>query len=172
MAVTALCSQDDVEFVWSTYGVSVRVEDGDGGGTAARIAAMLEKATVDVQYFLLQRYPLSSLQDNAWVKWAVAIFAAVDLGRRRGNPCPEPLLVEWRTYHDQLVEIRAGKAHLPSDTGRAAPMFDNAPLVSNLRVDSRYRQPIRRLVQTSTFSPQAPSRKNSQTSTVPPYIFW
>ena len=61
MAVTALCTQDDVEFIWSIYGVAVRVDDRDASASAARANAMIEKATADVQYYLLQKYPVASI---------------------------------------------------------------------------------------------------------------
>ena len=172
MAVTNLCTQADVENLWSLYGVSARIDDADTVSGTTRMNAMLEKASVDVNYYLLQRYDVAQLTSNQWVTWAATFFCACDLARRRGNAPPQSMFEESERYRASLLEIKQGKAHLISDTGRASPKFDNSPMLSNMRIDTRFRAGIRRVVHTSTLSPQAPGRKNYETVGPYPYLYW
>lgn len=171
MTVAAYCTQNDVEFVWSDYGVALRIDDRDASQSTARMTQALEKATVDVNSYLFEAYPVESLQNNAWVKWATAYFCAVDLARRRGNGVPEEMAAEYERYKETLAGIKGGNAALVSDTGLAAPRFDTLPMFSNLRVDSRFAQKVRRDTRSSTRTPQAPTRQGNDAVAINNF-FW
>ncbi len=171
MAVATYCTSEEVAFLWSEYGVELRIDDRDALSSTQRMEQALEKASADVNSYLLENYPLASLQNNAWVKWATAHCCAVDLARRRGESPPDGLFAEYQRYMDFLKEIRAGGRALISDAGLAAPRFDNLPFVTNLRVDSRFTQKVRRIVPTSTQMPQAPSRRGFDSTSLS-YLYW
>jgi hypothetical protein len=100
----------------------------------------------------------------------VATYCAVELARRRGNPVPSQLVEDFNRYKDDLAAIQAGSQELTADSGLATPTFDNLPMVTNLRVDSRYQSKIRRVYQNSTQAPQSPLRRGFD-STAPIY-YW
>lgn len=161
MAVTLLCSQTDVENIWSAFGVSVRADDRDTVGNAQHIAAMLEKSSADVQAYLLARYDAAVIAASTWCKWAAAIFCCVDMARRRGNAPPGPMFEEYTRYKTDLEAIRDGSLLLTTDTGLAPMSSDLAAVVSNFRVNSRYAQPVRRLPISSTESQPGYNRKRA-----------
>lgn len=155
MAVVPYATRTELEHIWSEFGVDVRLDDDDDGvAQSGLVAAVLEEATVKVNYHLLARYSVATLAASAWVKWAAANIAACLLARRRGNPIPEAMQADCDEYLDALKEIKAGSTDLPADAGLASPEFDSMPSVSNLTVDGRYRRrKVRRVASTSTGSP-------------------
>lgn len=178
MSVIAYCSLSDVQFVLSSFGVEARANDADEpitfdtdevAASAATVASAIEKATVDMNLYLFQNYTLAACRDATWCKWCDAIFAAVELCRRRGNTIPQALLDEYNRYLEALKQIASGALALPSDSGLEAPQFDMAAVVTNFTVDSRYPAKIRRVRATSTTSPQAPTRKGYDAN-LP--VFW
>ncbi|MGE3410129.1 MAG: phage protein Gp36 family protein [Pirellulales bacterium] len=172
MAVTPYCTVDDLEAIWSVEGVSFRADDDDEHSSTAMVNAAIEKATVDVNSYLFQQYTVAVLTQSAWVKWCTAIFACVELARRRGNAPPDSMLAEYNRYFEMLKLIASGGAGLPGDTGLAAPEHDNTPCVTNFRVDSRYRANVRRVTQTSTRTQQSPNRRGYDSVGYPWPYYW
>lgn len=158
MALTVYCTVEHVRFVWSNHGVSARADDRDGHNSTDTIDDAISKATTDVNQYLFQRYTPAVIAGCTWVKWATAFIAAQALAIRRGNSVPQGIQDQVDRYLEDLKAIAAGQIMLTTDTGLASPEHDNLPGVSNLRVDSRFRAPIRRVPQTSTKTPQSPNR--------------
>lgn len=160
MAVTALCSQTDVEFVWSSFGVVTRLDDDyDGTADTGLMTKGIEKATTDVLWYL-SRFALSVVQGSAWVKWATAYVAAVTIARRRGMSCPDGLLLEAEDYLAKLQQIKDGAPLIVDDGTQAPPRLDGSgPVATNYTVDMRRpRTKVRRVPVSSTG--QAPAGKH------------
>jgi phage gp36-like protein len=158
MPVTPYCTQTDVEALLSEDGVDASLDDNQDGQVDADadpwMSSMIEKATSDVNLYLLQRYTVAALAASAWVKWVTATFAAVGLRKRRGNPAPQSLLDDAERYLENLKAIATGAMALPGDTGLAAPQFDTGPTVSNMTVDRRYRRRKVRVVESTSTGSQ------------------
>lgn len=161
MAVTPLCVQDDVEFVWSEFGLVTRVDD-DYNGTAdtGLVASGIEKATVDVLQYL-SRFSLATVTASTWVKWAVAYIAAGAIARRRGMDCPDGLLALIEDYLLKLQAIKDGGVLVLDDGTVAPPRLDGAgPVVTNYTIDGRRkRTKVRRVPASSTG--EAPAGKHA-----------
>src|SRR5262245_30932951 len=118
MAVTALCTQTEIEAKLSEHGLAVRLDDDkDGAAEPGLVTSVIEKASADVGQYLLVRYAVADIAASAWVKWVTATFAARDATRRRNQPCPQSLLDECQDYTDQLKAIRDGLQPLVGDAG-------------------------------------------------------
>ena len=156
MALTLYCSETELDDLLSSFGVQTRTDDADAGSTdETQITPVTERATSDVNFALMQRYPLSILAPGGtaitWVKWATAIIAAVYLCQRRGNDVPESLAEGYAETKTKLDEIRTGQMQLIGDSGRVNPQFDDTPAVSNFTFNEWYRRTkIRRVPSTST----------------------
>lgn len=165
MALTVYATQTQVEQIWSQYGVTVRIDDNADGdvvdsGETATMTAFLGKATTDVNIYLLQRYTVAVCAASTWVSWVTAVFAAVELARRRGEPVPPALQAEYERLLALLEKIAAGLMDLVGDEGLVNPQFDVGATVSNLTVDGRHRRAkIRRIPSTSTTAQQDGTRK-------------
>ncbi len=166
MAVTAYCTTTQLTQLWSSFGMTVRLDDNEDGLADSGVAdAMIEKATTTVNRYLLQRYTVAVCAASAWVKWATAFIAACDLARRRGNPVPEAMEEECQRYLDALQNILDGKENLITDDGVAPPELDNTPTVSNMTIDGRFRRAkVRRVETTSTGGSQSADRLQSNTN--------
>lgn len=159
MAVTLYCEVEHLKSIISAFGVALRTDDLDATSSTNYAEDAIERATVDVNFYLLQNYEVAAIAASAWVKWCTAAFAVVALCKRRGNSVPASLQAELDRYLEALKAISEGKAMLPGDTGPVPPRFDNTPGVSNMRVDSRFRANVRRVPQTSTQTQQSPNRR-------------
>lgn len=146
------CTRPDVDAIWSEFGVTARLDDNiDGSADAGIFDLVLDKCATDINLYLMQRYPVATLQASPWVRWCCAVFAARDLARRRGNPVPPPLQAEYERYLEACKAIAANQLILPGVNGLSLPQFDDLPSVSNLTIDGRYhRGKIRRVPSTST----------------------
>lgn len=158
MPITAICTDAQVNFIWSQYAIDLRLDDDFNGSEDSGLRAVAyQKATLDVFNYLLARYSVATVSASTWAQWAAAMFAAVFIARRRGNDCPESMLSELQRYVDALEEIKNGNRELIADDGLATPDFDCLPCVSNMVVDSRYgSEAVRRVASTSTGLPAVP----------------
>jgi hypothetical protein len=171
--VYLFASQVDVEFVWSQFGVNVRLDDNlDGASDAGLMNRALEKASVKINFMLCQIYAVSVVRQTQWAKWCCAYITAVTIARRRGNPVPEDLVLEAQDYIDELTAISQGESYLILDNGTIAPpIHDNSGTVSNLVVDNRYWSArIRRRAVNSTVAQQEGNRK--QFDATDPFYYW
>lgn len=151
-SVTLYCSEADVDFVWSSFGVDVRADD-DANGIAddGVVNLAIQRASLLVNRYVLHRYTVAACQASTWLRWATAYIAAEVLGKRRGNSIPESLASEVAEYFQELERIKTGQDHLMGDSGPSTPRYDSRPIVSNMTVDPRYaRNKVRRVPSTST----------------------
>lgn len=150
--VTLYAAAADVQFVWSEFGATARLDDDQDGAEDPNLMNLaLQKASLDVNRYLIQRYTVAVIAASTWARWATAYFAASIIATRRGNTLPTDLEAEIQRYRDDLQRIRDGKDHLQSDTGLATPRNDSRPAVTNFGVDGRYpSQKIRRKPNIST----------------------
>lgn len=149
------CAQDDIEAVWSIFGVAVRLDDDQDGYPEVNVQAVIEQATSQMNRFLFRRYSSATIATTTWAKWCCASMAAMLLARRRGNEIPASLEQEVADYREALVAISKGQEDLTADDGPAAPIWDETPAVSNLAIDGRWtRAKVRRVPSTSTGGPQ------------------
>lgn len=168
MAVTPYCSNTEVAQIWSQYGVDARIDDNDDDDVldAPEVGtgdAMIERATVDINIYLLQRYSVAVCAASSWVKWVAALFACVYLAERRGNSVPKAMQTDYERYLEMLKAIAAGEMALIADDGPAAPAFDSTPIVSNLTIDRRmHRSKIRRTDDNSTQATPSSPRKQKR----------
>jgi phage gp36-like protein len=176
MPLTLYADRDDVERIWSQYGVMARADDDDDLddedlNEEENVPFALSKGAADINVYLLQRYTVAVVQTSTWVRWVNALFAAVELARRRGNPVPQPLLDEYNRLLEILKAIASGEMPFVTDTGLAPPEHDNTPFVSNLTVDTRPRRAkIRRVDATSTMQQGDRTRKQFSAFDVPGYF--
>lgn len=166
MALTVLyATETDLDNILSPFGVQVRTDDTDSGSTdESIISAVLTQASSDINFYLFQRYPLSTLAPGGtplvWVEMACSFIAAKYLCMRRGNPVPEQVEEKYQQVIEALRDIEAGKRQLPADSGLANPQFDDTPAISNYTYSEWYmRTKVRRVPATSTGGPQTPNRK-------------
>ena len=83
MPLTVYCTQDNLEAIWSAFGVSVRADDGDAHSSTTYVNSAIEKATTDVNLYLFQVYTPAVVAASTWVRWCTAMLACVALARRR-----------------------------------------------------------------------------------------
>ena len=167
MSLTLYCTETQLDDLLSSFGVQVRTDDEDSGSTdESQIQPVIERATADVNFSLMQRYPLAIIAPSGtaitWVKWATAIIAAVYLCQRRGNDVPETLVEAFDETKAKLKEIADGTMQLVGDSGIVNPQFDDTPTVSNFRFNDWFRlQKIRRTADNSTggYQPSGNGRK-------------
>lgn len=174
-SVTVYCEQADVASIWSQYGVDARIDDNEDEDVidvpeAGTLLRTIERATVEVNVYLLQRYSVAVCAASTWVKWCTAVFACVYLAERRGNTIPKAMQTDYDRYHKMLEAIAAGTQPLMGDDGPAAPAFDSTPIVSNVTVDRRmHRSKIRRTDANSTQATPTPPRKQKRAFGYYPY---
>lgn len=163
--VTLLCSSSDVQWVWSEFGATSRLDDDYNGVEDSGLMSLgIQKASLDVQRYLIRRYSVAVIAASAWARWATAYFAAVAIGRRRGLTIPEDLSTECQFYREALERIQCSQDPLPGNDGPSIPRHDNRASVSNFTPDPRYaRAKIRRVAATSTGPDQAQGlRRNGE----------
>ena len=132
---TLYVTQSDMEALFSTEGVELRLDD-DGSGTVSapellRLTTQaLNYATARCNMFLLGRYEPADLA-TSWVvnEWATYI-ACHWLSARRGNPTLFGAQVE--EVKKELAQVKAGQLNL-EELGSRNPSW---PTWSNTRVDS------------------------------------
>lgn len=175
MAVTPYCTDTEVAQIWSRYGVDARVDDNEDEDVidtpeVGTEDAMIERATVEINAYLLQRYTVAVCAASGWCKWVAALFACVYLAERRGNTVPTAMQKDFDRYLEMLKAIAAGTMPLIADDGPAAPAFDSTPLVSNLTIDRRMnRSKIRRTNENSTQATPTQPRKQKRAFGYYPY---
>jgi hypothetical protein len=111
------CTQGDVEAIYGVAGVSLRLDDDETGVlTAVELAylnaTIIPWATSRVNIYLMGRYDAAALSSSFAVNDFTAIFAALKLSRRRGNPAPEAIKELYDEAVGLLKEIKANQMSL------------------------------------------------------------
>ncbi len=132
-----LSSRAEVESIFSTDGINLRIDDDDDevtDGTAGTnndeqylIDSLIEGSDEGYQ-LLLGRYPEATLPDSLWVRRRVSYIVCHLLSLRKGNPAQYCAMYE--RYLQAFEEVRTGRKFIP----RLAPKADFAPTMSNLVV--------------------------------------
>ena len=134
MATTTYCERTDIDAILSIHGVDQSVDDDHDGNVEAfelaYITTIIERAASRMNSRLENRYTLSDLSSNDWVKFVNASIAAMMLTRRRGNSVPPSLQEEVDEFLADLDEIMAGRQKIPEQ----AASLDYLPAVSNYDV--------------------------------------
>lgn len=148
----AYCTTSDVESIMSQHGVTAFVDDDESGIRDATetgfIADAIDRAAAfKIDVHLDERYPdKTGWASNSFIKWANAIYAAVEVSRRRLLEVPSALAAQAKELDDTIDGIRRGILRIPG----AANQFHSGPMVSNYDVE-RYRvSPVRVDQHTST----------------------
>ena len=138
MAVETLAyrytSQDEVERLFSTIGVSLRVADLGGTNRTTYWTEVTEEATDIVNQYVLLYYDADDLANSRWVRYHATWIALVLLCRRRGNQVPQGIMDRYNEIIADLEMVRDGKMQIP----RVPTTFNNLPSMSNMRVDDRF----------------------------------
>lgn len=164
MTTQTYCTSDEVKHVLSDHGVLVAEDDNendivDGSGTESDVMTnVIERGAVKLNMALANtKYTLAELATIPWMKWANAVFAAVKLRRRRGNPCPQSLLEEESEFLETLKQIQTGQL----DTiGGVPAAMDCGPAVTNHTTEPWRGMPVRRRDFISTGSRPDGTRKS------------
>ena len=174
MTTQTYCTIADVKDILSDHGVLVAADDNenelvDSSGTESTVYDnAIERAAVKINMALANtKYTLAELASLAWMKWCNAVFAAVALRRRRGNPCPLSLLEDMKEFLETLKQIQTGQ--LDSIAGVAAAM-DCGPAVSNLTTEPWRKAIVRRRDTISTGSRASGTRKTWDETVSDDYI--
>ena len=132
------CTIDDLRHLLGADGVTASsndaVDDPTATDDADAVATCIHRAGVTLRQYVGPRYADASLLSNEWVRWTVAVVAAVYLRRRRADPVPDSLKEQYDEAMAVLKEIAAHKADLPGGTPRASVGMT----VTNVEVDQRY----------------------------------
>ena len=152
---TLYCDQTDLESLFSTEGVELRLDDnGDGSVSAAELLRLTTQArnyaTARVNMYCLTRYAVADLA-TSWVvnEWATYL-ACHWLSRRRGNP--GLFKDEAKQVMEELKAVKGGQLDL-ADLAERNPGW---PTWSNARVDISY--PQKRIRVQRPISEQSPTQ--------------
>jgi phage gp36-like protein len=138
----------EMESIWSTLGITLRLDDDDDGANDAAETALLDEVIADAsdvcREYLQEIYEEDELSANRWVKRHCSWIACHLLSRRRGNPG------QFTEEYDRAIEkfnlVRRGRLFVPG----AAPRGNLGPRMANQIVDLRYfRKKLRTQTQTS-----------------------
>jgi phage gp36-like protein len=134
------CTLADLEAVWNPLALLESVDD-DGNASLspaeeALVAQAIERAAGKMHAYLLLRYDLADLVDNAWCRDCNAVLAAYFLATRTGNTAPNGLYFEYSRFLTDLACIADGLLVLPEVVSR----FDHGPSVTNYHVNLNGRQ--------------------------------
>lgn len=144
---TSYCSTSDVESILSVHGLTAYIDDDstyarDGSEATLVSDAITRAAVIEINYFLCDRYDLTLLSSNDWVKWTNAIFAARQVAMRRMQAVPTSLAETCDDLKNQLREIRRRTGSIPGE----AEHYNDIPSMTNYDFE-RYRGVIPARVQ-------------------------
>ncbi len=132
----AICTIVEIEDVLSEHGVRLATDDQNMNAFAdtTMVSNAIERATQKIYQYASLRYQDALFEGNDWCKWCCAVFAAVQLMRRRGGGVPPGLMDEYNEYIEWLEKVQAQTAEIPG------LQQENEPGVttSNLIIDQRF----------------------------------
>ena len=162
---TSYCSNDDVASILGLPGVMAMSDDDHSGGLSPseslRVAQAISRtASLEINYYLSERYDLEAMSTNEWLRWSNAMLAAFDLISRRAQSVPKAMVERVITIRSHLKECRDTRGNIPDST----EANDWLPSVSNFEVE-RWREgsPVRVVQQESTRE-RPPSHVKRKTS--------
>jgi hypothetical protein len=123
-------TQAEMESIFSATGVSLHTDD----DTPDSITEAIEEATDEINLFCLEEYDAADLNQNKWVRRMASYIACQIISIRRGQA--ELYSSKVDQIFKRLERIKSGSLEIP----RLAKRTKGGPVMSNLRVDFRYRQ--------------------------------
>ena len=127
-----LTSEDEINRLFSTSGVSLRIDDLSAGDQTTFKNEIIYQATETIYTYLETLYELADLGNSYWVRQRATYIAAYLLSLRKGNPGHFV-----RMYNEAIADLEAvqsGSLQVPSLYLKE----DLSPSMSNLTVDNRY----------------------------------
>ncbi len=129
-------SREEIEDIWSTLGVDLRLDDDDDGTVSTieetYLERCMEEATDEINGYLAGTYEVSVMVDVRRIRRFASYLASEILSRRRGNPgvfCDDA-----ESIRETLEALRDGQQILP-DVPKRDQML---PMVSNYTIDRRH----------------------------------
>lgn len=152
------CSASDVQDILSTAGYTAFLDDDESGtlsaGETTTATNMIERAAVRMNGYVCQRYKLSEVTANQWLRWGNATLAAALIVQRRNNPLNQALGEDVKYVYEFLEAMTVNdKVRLPEQNDS----FETYPTVSNFDVErARGQSPVRVSPSESTGSAPTP----------------
>lgn len=134
-------TQAEIEGLFSTVGVTERLDDNDNGAIAAGELAYLDQlityATNRLNSYLLQYHSDADMSDNDWCREKATVIACYLLSRRRGNAA------QFETEYNEIMSYLKGYANYVGQIPFLPLRHEKGPALSNLVVDDRRINKIR-----------------------------
>lgn len=147
---TALTSREEIERIFSSIGVDLRVDDAATPTEEDNIMdEIIDWASETIASYTLLHYDTSVLVESAWTRRRATILACYYLSQRRGNP--GQFVAEAKRTMDDLQLVADHKIIIPDAIVAAA----DVPAISSFRVDDRYNVNKQRVVKTQSTKPYA-----------------
>lgn len=145
---TQLTSKAEIERVFSTIGVDLRVLDaGDTPSEDAMIDEIINWASETIESYTLKHYDSADLTGSKWTRRRATILACYYLSQRRGNP-PQ-FVAEAKRVMDDLTAVNENKIIIPDAMAAVA----DVPACSSYRVDDRFVVNKQRVVPSQSTKP-------------------
>ena len=125
-------SQDEIDRLFSTVGVSLRTDDLESIDLTAYWTELTEEVTETINQYAEMYYAPADLVTSRWVRSRATWLGAHYLSMRRGNPAL--FLARYEDIITDLENVALGNVIIPSLPTRA----DMTPTMSNLIVDERF----------------------------------
>lgn len=146
------CTLTEVEYVLSVSGVNESTNDDYNNIVADPVIVnnAIVNARVTLSTFLVQKYDLTAITSaNEWVKWTTALFAAVELLRRKGGTVSPGLQEKYEEIRDFLKQVQSGPLIVPG----LNPRTPSGIAMSNLTIDNSFGRAKVRRVETISVPP-------------------
>lgn len=125
-------SQAEIEFAWSSIGVTLRIDDLSGTQLRDFWLDLIAEATDIVNQYCLHYYSESDLNNSRWVRSRCKWIGAYLLSQRRGNPAV--FRERYEEVISDLEKVYNGSISIP----RLPTSSDMTPALSNLVVDPTF----------------------------------
>lgn len=133
-------SREEIERLYSTVGVELRLDDLDSGTASDHIDEIIVAATQTIASYTLKYYANEAIYLTQWVRRRATIIAAYYLSMRRANGTQ--FNAEYQRIMEELqMFLKYPHPMIPGNDGYPAPVrSSNVPTVSAYIVDDRNRR--------------------------------
>lgn len=130
---TQLTSREEMERVFSTVGIDLRVLDvEDVNDQDSLIDEIVDWASETLESYTLKHYDTVELVNSKWARRRATILACYYLSQRKGN-APQ-FVAEAKRVMEDLTAVNENKIMIPD----AIVAVADVPAISSFRVDDRY----------------------------------
>lgn len=126
-------SQGQIERLFSSIGVELRIDDLTGAELAAYWVEVTSEATDIINQYCEPYYEATDMVDNLWVRTRATWIGAYLLSQRRGNQVQ--FYNRYEEIIGELIAVSLGQLLIP----RLPTRSDFTPAMSNQFVDDRHR---------------------------------